>query len=182
VSDHGPQSFEERARRVVADHVPDADLEAMEVMFNLLRAAARVVHDFETNVHRPFGQTWAASRVLFYVWVAGPISPREIADLANVSRASISSVLNTLEERGLVVRTRVSPDRRVVLVELTERGRSHVATHWREQHERERSWAAALDEGQRHALVDALRTLAAHPLPPPARHTPGDVAPASRDA
>jgi DNA-binding MarR family transcriptional regulator len=159
-----PHPFEVRAREAVAE-LPDAEPEALEVMFNLLRVAARVVQDLETNVHRPFGLTWAGFRVLFYVWVAGPISPHAIADLAHVSRTSISSVLNTLEQRQLVVRRRVSPDRRVVLVELTEEGRAHISTHLGAQHARERAWVAGLGARQRRALVDALRTLGNHQLP-----------------
>ncbi len=163
--------FEARARQVVSAHAPDPDLDAMAVVFNLLRTAARVVQDLETNIHRPFGLTWAGFRVLFNVWVAGPISPRELARLSSVSRASISSVLNTLEEKGLVLRTRTSPDRRVVQVELTEEGRAHMIEHWSKHNDRERDWAAALDAGQRWALIDALHSLYAHRLPAPREET-----------
>jgi MarR family transcriptional regulator, negative regulator of the multidrug operon emrRAB len=163
--------FEARARLLVSEHAPDADLDSMAVMYNLLRTAARVVQDLETNVHRPFGLTWASFRVLFNVWVAEPISPRELARLSSVSRASISSVLNTLELRGLVVRRRTSPDRRVVEVELTEAGRLHMVRHWSHHNDREREWAAALDAKQRRALIDALKALIAHRLPAP-RHQP----------
>jgi MarR family transcriptional regulator, negative regulator of the multidrug operon emrRAB len=163
--------FEARARLLVSEHAPDADLDSMAVMYNLLRTAARVVQDLETNVHRPFGLTWASFRVLFNVWVAEPISPRELARLSSVSRASISSVLNTLELRGLVVRKRTSPDRRVVEVELTEAGRLHMVRHWSHHNDREREWAAALDAKQRRALIDALKALIAHHLPAP-RHQP----------
>jgi len=171
-------AFEARARQLVAEHAPEADLDSMAVMYNLLRTAARVVQDLETNVHRPFGLTWASFRVLFNVWVAEPISPRELAQLSSVSRASISSVLNTLEVRGLVVRRRTSPDRRVVEVELTEAGRLHMVRHWSHHNDREREWAAALDVKQRRALIDALKTLIAHRLPAP----PHQTAPAASKA
>jgi MarR family transcriptional regulator, negative regulator of the multidrug operon emrRAB len=157
--------FEARARLVVSEHMPEADLDAMAVLYNLLRTAARVVHDLETNVHRPFGHTWASFRVLFNVWVAGPISPQELARLSSVSRASISSVLNTLEEKGLVARTRNTTDRRAVEVELTHEGRSHMIAYWARHNDREREWAAALGPVQRRALIDALHALYAHNLP-----------------
>jgi DNA-binding MarR family transcriptional regulator len=150
---------------VVSEHAPGADLDAMAVLYNLLRTAARVVHDLETNVHRPFGHTWASFRVLFNVWVAGPISPRELARLSSVSRASISSVLNTLEERGLILRSPNPADRRGVEVELTEQGRLHMVEYWSRHNEREREWAAALGPSQRRALIDALQTLYRHSLP-----------------
>ena len=37
--------FEARARLLVSEHAPDADLDSMAVMYNLLRTAARVVQD-----------------------------------------------------------------------------------------------------------------------------------------
>jgi DNA-binding MarR family transcriptional regulator len=157
------QQFEARARHVVAQHAPDADLESMAVLYNLLRTAARIVQDLETTIHRPFALSWAGFRVLFNVWVAGPISPRELARLSSVSSASISSVLDTLERKGLVVRRRASADRRLVQVELTERGRAQMVEHWRKHNERERQWAASLDGDQRSALISALRTMLAHP-------------------
>ena len=171
----GEDEFEARARLLVSKHAPEADLDSMAVMYNLLRTAARVVQDLETNVHRPFGLTWASFRVLFNVWVAEPVSPRELARLSSVSRASISSVLNTLELRGLVVRRRTSPDRRVVEVELTDAGRLHMVRHWSHHNDREREWAAALDANQRRALIDALKTLIAHRLPAP-RHQAASAA------
>ena len=171
------QSFEARARRVVAEHVPDGDLDAMEVMFHLLRAAARVVHDLETNVHRPMGLTWAGFRVLFCTWVDGPLPAHEIARLSNVSRASISSVLGTLERRGLLTRTRSSTDRRVVHVELTARGRSHMAAHWRRQNDRERQWASAVDPDRRAAFVDALSSVLRLELPTATDEAAGSAPP-----
>src|SRR5699024_8128679 len=89
----------------------------------LVRAANLLANDLDSTVWRNFGLTYAGHRVLFVVWAVGPLSPREIARYASVSRASISSVINTLERDGFVDRERTSEDRRLVTVRLTERGR-----------------------------------------------------------
>jgi len=86
--------------KLAQDHVrkvvPSADLTALAVSFTLIRAADRLVYDLET-VHRQVGWTWPGFRVLFWLWLLGPLEQREIASLISASRASTSSILNTLQ-------------------------------------------------------------------------------------
>jgi DNA-binding MarR family transcriptional regulator len=157
--------------RLVLDRIaqlePDADRDAMAVVFNLIRLANVVVADVETSVHRPRGLSWAGFRILFALWIAGPIEPRALARLAAVTRASISSVLNTLERRELVERRRESADRRVVTVLLTAKGRRAVASAFRAHHARERAWLAALSPAEVDNLAALLhRLLATQPAAP----------------
>jgi DNA-binding MarR family transcriptional regulator len=142
----------ELARSRVASVAPATDLEAMSMCFQLIRAADRIAGDLET-VHRRIGWSWAGFRVAFWVWLLGPLEPRQIASLASASRASVSSVLNTLERDGHVVRRRVAGDRRLVKVELTERGASLIVDAFRTQNEREQGWAAALTAEERDTLI-----------------------------
>lgn len=51
-----------------------------------------------------------------------PLTPTTIAERAIVTTASITSLLDTLERRGLVRRQRHPDDRRKVLVEITPEG------------------------------------------------------------
>ena len=56
----------------------------------------------------------AGFRLMFCIWVADELEPRELAHLAGLTRASVSSALNTLERDGLIERSRESEDRRLV--------------------------------------------------------------------
>jgi DNA-binding MarR family transcriptional regulator len=155
--------FESRSREALLELVPDAELDAMTVGFNLLRAANRLQQDLETNVHRPAGLTFAAFRILFTLRALGPLAPRQIAGLSHVSPSSISSVLGTLERRGLIARARgVSADARIVLVQLTEAGEEVVRIQVALQNEREADWVQALDPRERRSLAVLLRKLLAH--------------------
>lgn len=147
-------SFEEAARRKVADHLPDADLDVFAATFDLIRLATRTMHDLESTVHRPAGWSYAGFRVMFTVWVAGSLPPMDIAHLSGLSRAAVSSVVNTLERDSLVTRTRESEDRRVVTIRLTPEGEQRIASAYARQSERaEHLW--------RDLSPDDLRTLAA---------------------
>jgi DNA-binding MarR family transcriptional regulator len=155
----GSESFDDLARRRVAEFAPGTDLDAMTVVFNVIRLANRMVWDLESTVHRRRGWSWAGFRILFTLWIAGPLEPRALARLSAVTRASISSVLNTLERDGLVDRRRDSPDRRIVTVDLTDEGRAQVAEAFREHNAREQAWVSTLAPGERVALAGMLHRL-----------------------
>jgi DNA-binding MarR family transcriptional regulator len=54
----------------------------------------------------------------------GPATATDLADGMMVTNGAITGFLDRLEEDGLITRTRMSMDRRVVLVEATEKARS----------------------------------------------------------
>lgn len=148
----------ELAKARIGEVVPDADLSAFAIAFTLIRVAERVTYSLET-AHRPMGWTWPGFRVLFWIWLLGPLEPREIATVASSSRASISSALNTLERNGLVVRSRGSIDRRLVTVELTEKGADRMAEAFAAANKRERDLVAGFSAEERRTLAELLGRL-----------------------
>lgn len=139
--------------------------EAMAVVFRILRLTSRMNQDFETHVYRPLGLSSAGFTILFVLRVVGALEPRDLARVIGVTRASISSALNTLERDGLVERRRESNDRRVVTVMLTESGRALAARSSVLQHEREEAWVSALTVQERRQLADQLERLGHGPEP-----------------
>jgi len=59
---------------------------------------------------------------------AGPLPPSQIARHIMVKSSTVTGVIDRLEYKGLVKRTRNSPDRRVITIELTDAGRT-LAQH-----------------------------------------------------
>lgn len=156
------EGFDDAARQRVAEALPGTDTEAMALLLNLIRMANRVVQDFETNVHRPLGLSWAGFRILFTLFVMGSMEQHDVARYAGVSRAAASSVLATLERDGHVARERSASDRRMVAVALTPAGRRLVTEAYEGQREREPGWVAPLDGDDRATLHRLLRSLLAH--------------------
>ena len=125
-------------RRHLAEGVLDADSVARaDLVFQLTRLQARLSADFEA-LHRQRGWTWAGFRIMNVLWAVGPSELRDLARLSGASRAAISSALNTLERDGLVARSGVDGDRRLVRIGLTERGQGELRDGMRAQAERER--------------------------------------------
>lgn len=52
------------------------------------------------------------------------LSPSEMGDILGISRPAITAILNTLEEKQLILRTMDHMDKRRILVELSQKGRS----------------------------------------------------------
>jgi DNA-binding MarR family transcriptional regulator len=153
-----PAEILELAQKRVRGIVPDADLSALAVFFTLIRASERVTYELGT-VQRPMGWTWPGFRVLFWIWLLGPLEPRAIASLSNASRASVSSALNTLERDGFVVRRRSSGDRRLVTVELTELGAERISSAFVATNKRERELASVYTAEERQTLAELLGRL-----------------------
>lgn len=160
----GAKSLLKLAQSHIRKVVPNADLTALAVSFTLIRAADRLVYDLEV-VHRQVGWTWPGFRVLFWLWLLGPLEQREIASLISASRASTSSVLNTLQRDGFVRRTRDVRDQRQVRVALTASGLRLIETAFKAHNERERQWVSIFSKKERKLLVDLLIRLVDHQPP-----------------
>jgi len=61
---------------------------------------------------------------LLALYENGPLPPSQIARHIMVKSSTVTGIIDRLEQKGLVNRTRISSDRRVITVELTEPGRT----------------------------------------------------------
>jgi len=133
------------------------NVDTFQGMFQLFRLSALMFNNLESGVHKPAGWSLAGFRVMFILWVAGDLEPRDIARLAGLSRAAISSALNTLERDGLVERRRESADRRLVTVSLTSDGAQRLSTAYAEQNTREAELFASLSADELATLTQLMR-------------------------
>ena len=157
-----PDEILDLATARVGAVVPDADLSAFAVAFSIVRAAERITLELD-RLHKPMGWTWPGFRMLFWLWLLGPLEPRQIAEAAHASRASVSSALNTLERGGFIVRTPSSTDRRRVTVALTEKGQARLAEAYAAANRSERTLTSALTTAEKRTLIDLLNRLLAQP-------------------
>lgn len=154
------------AQRLRTEVAVGSDLaDHAELVFNLTRLLHRLTKDFEV-LHRQRGWSWAGFRIMNVLWVLGAAEVRDVARLSGSSRAAVSSALNPLERDGLVSRTRDAVDRRLVHLQLTERGRSALQDAMREQADREQAWLSVLDRADQQRLTLLLACIADRETPP----------------
>lgn len=155
-------SFVELARERIVEKLDDTDPVATKLVITLNRAANLVIYDLESSVHRPRGLSWSAFRLLFVVWLAGPLESGRAAKLAGMSRAAVSNLSNTLIGKGMLRKSSSGSDGRTILLELTDDGSAYARSAYRDQNMQEARWASALTEVEQQVLVMLLEKLMSH--------------------
>lgn len=75
-------------------------------------------------------------QVLMALETEGPLPMRGLAETMDVSQASVTGIVDRMEQRGLVERRRHDEDRRIVRVALTELGQTTIGGFATERRER----------------------------------------------
>jgi len=147
---------------------PDLDPSAMEVYLQLLRTGDELY-----RLQNDYLSTQALSQGRFCVLMlllekgvespacsngfpSGSQSPAELADQANVTRATMTGLIDTLEKDGLVKREPDPKDRRMMSVELTPKAHAFMAAMLPEFFRRIAGFMSGLTESERRTLVQLL--------------------------
>jgi MarR family transcriptional regulator, 2-MHQ and catechol-resistance regulon repressor len=103
----------------------DAVREALRAYVKLLRAGKAVLARVEPRLAAA-GLTPTQLGVLEAILHKGPLTQRELGRKVLTSAGNMTDVVDKLEARGLVCRTRSPRDRRIVSVTLTPSGRTLI--------------------------------------------------------
>jgi DNA-binding MarR family transcriptional regulator len=163
--------------RVPADfesEFPGASRSAAEVAANLARTQTALLAEIERPSREAHGLSASAFQTLAILDGAGePLPGHVIAERLLVSSASMTSLIDTLERRGLVERRRHPTDRRKVLIHLTPAAQRVVDQQLPAIHAVIAEAISTLAESDREHLLTSLTTIrtrlsliAGQPLPP----------------
>lgn len=137
------------------------DFASMEAIGNIYRAAAAIRRRAEQGVLREANLSWGGFTTLWVLWVWGEMETARLAPECDVSKGTLTGILNTLEGRGLVQRGRLATDRRRMLVSLTDDGISMIEALNPEFNRFETETTASLDEPDKRQLAGLLRRITA---------------------
>jgi DNA-binding MarR family transcriptional regulator len=137
-----------------AEEYPEADALSTECFLNVLRASERMWDELTRRLKVDYDLSPSAANIMAIIDGAGePITPGLIAERAIIAAASTTSVIDTLERRGLVTRSPHPTDRRKVLVDLTKAGRAAIDRILPGIHRLEREVMEPLGESERRDLL-----------------------------
>lgn len=141
---------------------PDFDVGAYQVTSRVARLALHIARHQE-EVFGRFGLNRGDVGVLSALRIAenNRLSPTQLFKGLMLSSAGITSRLDRLEKRGLVRRERHPNDRRGVLVELTDEGRSVLEQAVRANTEAERDLLQGLERAEAQQLATLLKKMLA---------------------
>jgi DNA-binding MarR family transcriptional regulator len=109
----------------------------------------------------PFGIDGRELAVLSVLAAEEPLSQQEAADQLGIDRTSMVALVDALETKGLVRRTRSAEDRRKNLLQLTQAGQRCLRAASQARDDVEREFLARLGDPLRRQFVRALQILAA---------------------
>lgn len=92
-----------------------------------LRRIFRAIHEYSHDVQQTFGITGPQLWALRAMRTHGPISLGDLAERMYLHPSTVSGVVDRLERKGLVTRTRSGVDRRVVELRPTIEGETLLA-------------------------------------------------------
>ncbi|MFP4300488.1 MAG: MarR family winged helix-turn-helix transcriptional regulator [Alkalispirochaetaceae bacterium] len=95
----------------------DLSVEVLETLRKIIRA----IDIHSRKLSKEFGLTGPQLVVIKEIASKGPVSIGAVARGVSLSQATVTSILDRLEQRGFVRRDRSSEDRRRVLVNVTEK-------------------------------------------------------------
>jgi DNA-binding MarR family transcriptional regulator len=136
---------------------PGASPSAAEAAANLVRAAMLFLDELRRR-RAPIASLSASGFEALAILdgAGGPLPSHRIAERLLVSTASMTSLLDTLERKGLVRRSPHPSDRRKILVSLTDAGGSTVDQMLPVVYQASTETFAGLTETERRTLVDVL--------------------------
>jgi DNA-binding MarR family transcriptional regulator len=124
-----------------------------------LRRIIRAVGLYSRELLRRRNLTTSQLATLRQLGRHGALSAGDLARGISVSQATVTGIVDRLERRGLVTRSRDSEDRRRVVIDLTDPGRQAVASSPPPLHERFMVRLAELPEDERREIDRMLRRI-----------------------
>jgi DNA-binding MarR family transcriptional regulator len=137
------------------DQTPDANVLATEAAMNTIRTAD-MLFDRIGRLLRPLNVSAAGGLVLGILRDRGPMPPSELSERLIVTRATVTGLLDSLEQRGFVRRSANPADRRSLLVEITPAGLDVLRELRTIVHRNEKAWLGGLSESELRGYIALL--------------------------
>lgn len=137
-------------------NAPDSD-----AVLALLRRIIRAIDLQSKRLSREFGLTTPQMVVLQAIRDLGEVTTGRLSTAVSLSQATVTTILDRLEDRGLVERYRSRVDRRVVHSRLTADGRAVLRRAPPLLHVRFQDSFAGLSRRRQQEIIGALESVAA---------------------
>jgi MarR family transcriptional regulator, organic hydroperoxide resistance regulator len=108
-------------------------------------------HDIEINP--------AQGRIMFALWQQDAISIHELAQRTSLGKSTLTGMLDRLEEIGYIVRTRSIADRRITLIQRTNKDRELQDAYERVSDEISRVFYAGFSDVEIQSFEDKLHRI-----------------------
>lgn len=143
---------------------PDGDPTSILLFRQLHKVNGLLTHAAEKSLERA-GLSWPKFMLLLALHgnetlgSNSGLQPSELSELQGIPRNSVSEILGSLEEEGLISRELHDTDRRKFVIRLTPRGRKTLSSHLGTQFRHLSKCFAAFSPDERAGLLNLLTRL-----------------------
>ena len=130
------------------------------MFFSTLRRISRNLDLHSRELEKQYGLTVPQLNVLWSVGTSNGVPIGQIAERISLSSATLTSIVDRLEEHGLVLRERSPEDKRQVLISLTPQGRTVLESGPQPFHDCFIRRLGSLERWQRTELLSAVQHVA----------------------
>ena len=136
----------------------EEEVSSLNSFICLMRASDTISSEIHTSLLEK-NLTISQFGILETLYHVGPMSQKELGTKILKSTANITTVLDNLEKRELVVRVRNETDKRYITVELTDSGRKLISEIFPSHVKKIESIFKILNCEQKRALQELCKTL-----------------------
>lgn len=136
-------------------------MDRVDLSLIALRKVLRATELFNRNLAQSVGLTAAQFRVLQIIAEKDHCTATEISTRMHISQATVTSLVDKLVDKGMVVRERSQVDRRQTKIIATDSGRAAIATAPDPLQQKFVRKFAALQDWEQAMLIAALERVAA---------------------
>jgi DNA-binding MarR family transcriptional regulator len=142
-----------------AQRIPTLDPQAVLAFLSILVVAGDVERRMEAHFAR-YGLSHGRFVILMLLKRrGGPVSPAELAEASEVTRATVTGLLDLLETDGLVARTPRKDDKRMVDVRITKKGKELLDRTLPDHYARIGSFMADLTRAEKKTIIELMAKL-----------------------
>ena len=140
------------------DQTPDANILATEAAMNTIRTAD-MLFDLIGRLLRPLNVSAAGGLVLGILRDHGPMSPSALGERLIVTRATVTGLLDSLEQHGYVRRSANAADRRSLVVQITPAGLTVLQELRTIVHRDEKAWLSTFSDADLRGYITYLHRI-----------------------
>ncbi len=135
-------------------------MDISEEVLSTLRRISRAVEVYSKTLLREFGLTAPQLTLMTTLRRSGSLSVSEIARRVSLSQATVTSILDRLEQQAFVTRVRGKDDKRVVYIELTDKSKEILAKQPNPLHNDFVKRLGKLEDWEQTLLLSSLQRIA----------------------
>ncbi|GAB1483530.1 MarR family transcriptional regulator [Treponema sp.] len=136
------------------------NVDLSEDVLATLRRISRAVELYSKALVREYGLTGPQLTILTTIRKSGSLSVSDLARRISLSQATVTSILDRLEQQDFVVRTRGKDDKRLVYIELTDKSRAILEHKPRPLHNDFLKRFAKLEDWEQSLLLSSIQRIA----------------------